>query len=1759
MKEINWTEIKEVLKDDFIDKDFQVYSSTAFAGVDFDKGLEIFRYILEMKLPNHDQTISVFEKLKLYASGQINKDILKGLVGGYEPFLKKLFYIKNTPFPPGKTLRWGHDTIFNDLGTTQNNNNLFFQQSVIDGVKTATHDSSSFLTLLPDSSGFGVSLHSSYHLRNSDSHNDPSIGTRLIPDNIIHCLNSYFYFTFKYYNELVSIIPADSLIAVQSVTIVNLASLSGGAYNPNIENEVKRDNIIQTIEKKITDFDVLFIEGEEGIGKTIILHQFVSKHSNNSFGYFIDVNDRDNYSIISILQSFCRQMHFEIKNDFLENSFTKEFYDEDFLKKYFSSNFHTLTKKSSKTYYFIVDGLDKISRDDRNEIKEHILDKIPYDKPNIKLIITGKSGKNLLKSNCLFDKQEMIYLSNEDSHIVLGSDISLEQFEVINKVSRNNAGKIVFFRDLIHNLGASIIIEKLSSDINEIYKYLWNTYTSINEVSIEKTNLLLAILAFNNKKYNVKSISVLIGISESEVIDLIKPIPFIKKNTRGSFEYIFDGFANFVKTKLSVYKNKIDDIITNYLLKDLKSVESLVGLPEIYKETGNKDDLMKLLTNDQWKQLLIASEKISVVSRVSNLALETIQNESENKYIPTLLKFSVLKSALNELSRTTVWQYEIAASLVLEDYIVAGNLANIAFLKEDKLKMFASIARAYAERKDKVPKEIQQKIQELYEDIDESNDFKNIKESAVEIASLLMYSNPKLAFRLIEDLSGTITDNDNAFDWALAQISLSVHSNLDNLEDVSKEDVNAKVYSKIRNPKIKEFADAVLYLSENQTSEQIIEKVDQLESTSQKMFLIRNWISNNQKSENIAEIIELGLKLVVDKSDKYVPKSSDYKILSTPLPYLKEQNKAYELITKIGQYTTSIEASSTTSDLLAIKLLLTRTRCNFEFEKGENELLQIYLEIEKIPDSASRCACLASYANEASRIADTHKEHDLSIYIDEAINSIKNNISNILEQTAMHFEIVHSIITNLARLYPRNAISICHQLNKSIDRDNAFLETLATYLKQSIQKIDTAIIDELLINITDLDIKKIAVFEIINRLGANIEVEKEYLSGFYKYFEKVDHLLDNRAKCLLYVKTISILEGNEQSISDIIHKLNQTWKELEKSVYKIELGFEIAYNAAFLKNKDFAKSILNSAKEEKDEPEILLDSPNTTEVYSQIIELTVRAFSGLVFRNNFEQGDIEKIEKIICALPSERRQMRLWSSLILRIIPKSKDDKFAKQLINLYIIPKLSKIKDKNERISAIMEVIVVLYFENKALPYLNELPNQKLKDIALSKVCKYLFTKCLPGEVCNDNNEGYTVNHETVEKILELTDLMGNDYFIASQIIELRNSIFSKNTIISSQKRIDIKNEFERIANAKLPDTNNIKHIGYQLLVKANALAIQTRQKWEEWENLLTEVEKIPNLSDKIFIWNSVAELLSNEFIKQKQNLIEKSIDSTYKLPSFLDTVARIEMVMLTLYKKSISGVGLKPIIENFMKIVNNNPYSPSLRDNYRNILDVVHSTDPVIAKTLVNSIETDRARINTGAYLNNHFNLLEFKAKFDEKLNPNESQKALLEKNPQFFKKIIEKKLGYLNASKNTSDGLVPKDLIYQLKMASQFSILESHNAYSYFIERLVLMYEDTEESKKLISNSFSELLEICDLIKLLSIRNADKIKSLLDVISSSENRDSPEEFLSEIDDNTKDLIFNLIRKGKTTEEISNFLAINIDLIDSIIIQTDSPQSYP
>src|SRR5690606_19244804 len=135
------------------------------------------------------------------------------------------------------------------------------------------------------------------------------------------------------------------------------------------------------------------------------------------------------------------------------------------------------------------------------------------------------------------------------------------------------------------------------------------------------------------------------------------------------------------------------------------------------------------------------------------------------------------------------------------------------------------------------------------------------------------------------------------------------------------------------------------------------------------------------------------------------------------------------------------------------------------------------------------------------------------------------------------------------------------------------------------------------------------------------------------------------------------------------------------------------------------------------------------------------------------------------------------------------------------------------------------------------------------------------------------------------------------------------------------------------------------------------------------------------------------------------KAGNRSYELPSFLDTVGRISMIFINVLHKNIDGINIKVLLQKFLDVQKQKDVDPKLKSKYKNILDVAYSTDPDIAKVFINQFDKDPARRNTGAYLNNHLNFLEFQSRLQQKIS-SKSEQVLIELKPKYFNSIISKK---------------------------------------------------------------------------------------------------------------------------------------------------------
>lgn len=149
-----------------------------------------------------------------------------------------------------------------------------------------------------------------------------------------------------------------------------------------------RDNYITQIEKKLENNSVLFIKGENGIGKTTLLTSFAKTKSTSAISHFVSANDLFTYSTDFLRINLARQIHFYSTNEDKEEVPTDDTFSNlqiPLRRKIRNDN------KNNKFLYFIFDGFHDLPDNDLENLGL-LIKNIPF---NISKFIISCNEKTL--------------------------------------------------------------------------------------------------------------------------------------------------------------------------------------------------------------------------------------------------------------------------------------------------------------------------------------------------------------------------------------------------------------------------------------------------------------------------------------------------------------------------------------------------------------------------------------------------------------------------------------------------------------------------------------------------------------------------------------------------------------------------------------------------------------------------------------------------------------------------------------------------------------------------------------------------------------------------------------------------------------------------------------------------------------------------------------------------------------------------------------------------------------------------------------------------------------------------------------------------------------------------------------------------------------------------------------------------------------------------------------------------------------------
>jgi len=1312
------------------------------------------------------------------------------------------------------------------------------------------------------------------------------------------------------------------------------------------------------------------------------------------------------------------------------------------------------------------------------QFKDIILDMLPIGYLNFRFLITSHPKEVLNEKNkAVRSEPFMIPGFSLDETIKYFKDykIDTKYINEIYKSYKHIPGYLASIKRILHS--GTDITTLISNLPNELYDFFEMEWFQVDQDNKDLNNLLAIIAHDRNKIHNIKELSNILHLKNDEVRRLLSGLGFIiiDDEKGGEVDFVSETFRKFAVLKLQDLKDGVTDLLIDSLVENPQSDTALTYLPGYLEQAGRTDEILEYLTPENFTEMLKRSESICILQQKADLGVNTARDLCKDG---PLLRFSIQKSAIKELNGIEVLRSEIEGEIAQDDFDTAIALGQAAFLKEDRLQLLAIIAKEQRIRGLSPKTELMEQISILYKDIDWSLS----GDRAIEIAADLVYSNPELAVEMVEKSTNS-DDGENALDWAFTKLSIAA---LNAKEISSSSDaIVDNISSRIKDPNTRKFSKGIELLFGSHSANKLLDEVEQLDNTTEKLFILRKWLTINHKRDDAYKVSKYGVRLLL-KTTEYAPNALVFKELALPLPFIKDFDEAKQLIGIFDSQRSNIERYGPTEDFIGLQLILAETERKYDQDAANNRVMDIYWSINEISDLSVKTSCMAILLSSLDRL-DPTKQLELHEGLSSVVfEDLKKDINILINSTADHYLTTKDIIISLAKNNIELAQEIIGKLNIEIRRDKMRLVLIEQILKASIKEIDYDLLEIIIEEINDEDIKEEALIQSIDRLVAEDNETEVAIPQIVKYYNRINDVRNLEERSRLYCFAFTKLKGfdsHEEFSKHILKPLRSSWERIDIGWKKIDIGFKIV--------KELANNSCENAKEymkltEETRNEICFESRTAISTYINCVRLCMRAYKGLIPNRLQKEEDVESIEKLINNIPSKAIRIYLWSEFALNNFLWN-DTRQCAKIVKMNIRPLLESLEKRDAKLrdDLIVAVAPALYCAHRVTAFetINELSINK-RDLAYARICGFILTKCLPSDPYEEVS-GQAYKHLTFEDIIDICDILHKIdqddiiYYFINMICDTVN--IYRNRRFSQNQKKDIEKHLKDIINEKFPSKRNIVHEGYKIAALAQVYRFVRTTKSKDWIDLIERAEQIPNIADKAYVLFILAVSMPQKE-KRREKVFETAKDYCDQIPSLIDRISRYQIFasMALNVDQKVSKEYMEKAMQQTGKFD-----TPEIYKVQRRIIDMAHKMDPELAGSLASLIDDDEARF-VKKRLKKQMKILDMKKSILNNRNiiDNIDNKLLSD-----YSRISWMLLGSLNAQRI---GTIHIDRVRDLvRISSMLPIEKSYPILAWIIENVKVRNAETDQALEYLRPMFDASIVGAKFISKLAQRSFGLLK--------------------------------------------------------------------
>lgn len=1512
---------------------------------------------------------------------------------------------------------------------------------------------------------------------------------------------------------------------INSAVVIDNTYYSIGFPNEKWNELVTRDNYISQIEKYLdNDSTIIFIEGEEDSGKTTLSGLFARKNVNHTISVFFNPNNLIDYKREYLFANVVPQIKF-LLNEEIDDS---NHYD---IEEYRHCIFQLRKKYKSncQCIYFIIDGLESKIKGDPEFIID-LFDFVPIGESIFKFIICGNEDD--FKSICKkLKKQEsksitMSGFSTPEINKFLNiSGVSSNEYKELFKVTGGLPGRLKTLKRLLDNENYSL------DEINDstTYKKWIELDCESVDYSLPIVNGLLSLISLNERVFSMREIASILSLTLDETNKIINEIRVLEINN-DNVSFVSNSHKKYFSNYLRANKKQTETLLVQYLVNE-KTINSKYELSKLYADREEWSSIIQMIDDSYLQSILEGTGTLDKVNGSLELGVKASQNL--NNYVK-MWSYSIQGSIVNELDNFIFWESEIEAKISIKDFVGAITLAESAVLKIDRLRLLALIARRQKELNNIVDEELINLITDLYK----TTDLSSVGDKIYDIVADLIYAIPNLAIEMIEKSSGYASEK-NINDWVIAKLSVAAINSSIKDEGNSENAKKLEAVQNINNPSVRKINRAISFLVGNYSSSKVIEEVKKLSDSREKLRLLRLWLNNNRSNiQDIDLVIDLALDELIASSSESTTTLDILKDLSFQLPYVKDIETRRTLLQRFRTIENDIQDPGLSKNKYIYKLNIFHTIFSLNKLDSIDSINNILKEIESINDTLIK---LESYSEVFSKLL-TLKGLDFADKIKFTYSRIMSLSEELFNSTASQFKISQYLLETISRKNPVLGLKICSSINTVSRRERSRLLILDSYLNNNLKHVKIELLKEIDKAFEIKESTHEAYLRILERYSEAKGLHFDIIKSLLYFINMIDSFYDPSAKLNGYVLSYKIIVKNESWKDRLAKKIESqifnTWQMIEADWERVDKGFIVCSKLSNV-NEQLARKIYDESIRIKDGSWI--DSRSVAYTYLNSVKLIIRSYNGLLVSENEKPKDYEIIEELINRIPSETEKLNLWTELGINSYMANRMD-ISKKIYNNHILHLLQSLQNKSLGIDTVLNSIILVHIFNSelAIEYLQS-ASVETREEAYSNMCDFYISKRNPYEIY-DRGDIYRFNctFDEITKAVNLIYLISTDNILYNQINTISNAISNNKNSISRAQISTIVTKLKDIVNIKLPDTRNIKHQGYKIIANLK-LSILNRENID-WNAIISETDKIPNLSDVIFVKSIILDSLStakdNVQPEIRKKIVDDIINNLESWTVHYELVQRVIDLTETMYK--IDKTKWKEVVNKAFSISNNLEDGSEVYTSKRSIIDSMYRLDPAFAKELMKSIDKDNKENHVDRLIRDYYETLEISDKI-------KNSKDLDEKEKDNYRVIVNgvfRSLAALNSEKITTKKI--GEISKYLPLGNKLPLQEVFPVYMYYLNNCARTYKAKNLTGSLVTlhrDNFVEAVSSTNLIHLLSQKRKLQSKSFRKFFID-------EEFVSNkpVKPDTREEAFEFIRKWMK-DELEEFVFI----VDSYLKKED------